>query len=109
MPKKEPRSNCKLPPRTQPATWRSALPSAALVSAEAELRRADEARTKLRNLVPETEMDKLRLTADQSKLAIEKAHHERAIALLQRDLKKVEAEFSARKVALHLAVALFPA
>jgi membrane fusion protein, multidrug efflux system len=79
-----------------------------LVSAEAELRRADEARTKLRNLVPETEMDKLRLTADQSKLAIEKAHHERAIAQLQRDLKKVEAEFSARKVALHLAVAPFP-
>ena len=53
-------------------------------------------------------MDKLRLTADQSKLAIEKAHHERAIAQLQRDLKKVEAEFSARKVALHLAARSFP-
>jgi len=79
-----------------------------LVSAGAELRRAEEARAKLRDLVTENEMEKLRLTADQSKLAIEKAQHERIVAQLQRDLKKVEAEFSARKVALHLAVAPFP-
>jgi multidrug resistance efflux pump len=79
-----------------------------LVSAQADLRRAEEARAKLRDLVPESEMEKLRLAADQSRLAIEKAQHERAIALLQRDLKKVEADFSTRKVTLHQAMAPFP-
>ena len=79
-----------------------------LLAAEAELRRAEEARIKLRDIIPETEMEKLRLTADQSRLAIEKAQHDRTIAQLQRDLKKVETEFAARKVARHQAVAPFP-
>lgn len=79
-----------------------------LVTAAAELKRAEEARSKLRDLVTESEMDKLRLAADQARLAIEKAQHERAVAQLQRDLKKVETDFSNRKVALHLAVAPFP-
>ena len=79
-----------------------------LLAARAELKRAEEARSKLRDLVTESEMDKLRLAADQATLAIEKAQHERAVAQLQRELKKVEADFSARKVALHLAIAPFP-
>jgi multidrug efflux pump subunit AcrA (membrane-fusion protein) len=79
-----------------------------LVAARAELKRAEEARSKLRDLVTESEMDKLRLATDQATLAIEKAQHEQAVAQLQRDLKRVEADFSARKVALHQAVAPFP-
>jgi len=106
----EERAKVELQIATQNAVGDVAVRSAerTLVAAVAEMKRAEEARTKLRDLVTESEMDKLRLTADQARLAIEKAQHERAVAQLQRDLKKVEAEFSARKVALHLAVAPFP-
>jgi len=78
-----------------------------LQAAEAELRRAEEARLKLRDLVPESEMEKLRLAADQARLAIEKAQHDLAIAQLQHDLKKVEVEFAARNVGRRQAVAPF--
>src|SRR5262245_15428236 len=80
----------------------------ALQTAEIELRRAEEARQKLRESVTEAELDKLRLAADQAKLAVEKAGHERAVALLQRDSKKVEADFAARNVSRREAAALFP-
>ena len=106
----EERANVELQIATQNATSDVAVRSGerTLVAAAAELKRAEEARAKLRDLVTESEMDKLRLAADQARLAIEKAQHERAVAQLQRDLKKVEADFSARKVALHQAVAPFP-
>jgi macrolide-specific efflux system membrane fusion protein len=78
-----------------------------LVTAEGELRRADEARQKLRNIVAEAEYEKLRLAVDQARLAVEKAQQERAVAQLQRDLKKVEAEFAARQTARHQATAPF--
>jgi macrolide-specific efflux system membrane fusion protein len=79
-----------------------------LQAAEAELQRAEEARLKLREIVTEGEMDKLRLAVDQARLTIEKAQHDRSVAHLQRDLKKVEAEFAARNVARHQAVVPFP-
>lgn len=77
-------------------------------TAEVELKRAEEARQRLRESVTEAELEKLRLTADQAKLAVEKSQQERAIAQLQRDLKKVEADFSARTVARREAAATFP-
>lgn len=79
----------------------------ALLTANAELKRAEEARQKLRDVVTETEVEKLRLAADQAKLAVEKALQERAVAQLQRDLKKVEADFAARNVARRQAVTPF--
>jgi len=67
-------------------------------TAIAELKRAEDARQKLRDVVTETELEKLRLALDQSKLAVEKAKQERSVAQLQRDLKKVEADFATRNV-----------
>jgi multidrug resistance efflux pump len=61
----------------------------ALVTANAELKRAEDARLRLRDVVTDTEVEKLRLAADQAKLAVEKAQQERTVAQLQRDLKKV--------------------
>ncbi|HZN36420.1 MAG TPA: efflux RND transporter periplasmic adaptor subunit [Pirellulaceae bacterium] len=78
-----------------------------LATAEGELRRADEARAKLRNIVTEAEYEKLRLAVDQAKLAVEKAQQDRSVAALQRDLKKVELEFAARQTARHQATAPF--
>ena len=80
----------------------------ALQAAEAELRRAEEARLKLRDIVTESEMDRLRLAVDQARLAIEKAQHELSVAKLQCDLKKVEVEFAARAVARRQITAPFP-
>jgi macrolide-specific efflux system membrane fusion protein len=80
----------------------------ALVAAEAELRRAEEARLKLRDIVTESEMDRLRLAVDQARLAIEKAQHDLSVARLQRDLKKVEVDFATRAVARRQIAAPFP-
>jgi macrolide-specific efflux system membrane fusion protein len=80
----------------------------ALQTAGTELKRAEEARQKLRESVTEAELDKLRLAADQAKLAVEKAQQERAVAQLQRDLKKVESDFAGRSVVRREATALFP-
>jgi RND family efflux transporter MFP subunit len=80
----------------------------AVQTAQIELKRAEEAKLKLRDVITETELDKLRLAADQAKLAVEKAHQERAVAQLQQDLKKVEAEFAARNVARREAASPFP-
>lgn len=77
-------------------------------TAEAELKRAEEARQKLRDVVTETELEKLRLAVDQAKLAVEKAQHEQAIARLQLDLKKVEAEFTGQNVARREVTTPFP-
>jgi macrolide-specific efflux system membrane fusion protein len=78
-----------------------------LVTAEGELRRADAAREKLRNIVTDADYEKLRLAVDQARLAVEKAQQDRTVAQLQRDLKKVEAEFAARKTARFQAAAPF--
>jgi len=80
----------------------------ALATAESELKRAADARQKLRDVVTETEIEKLRLAVDQAKLAVEKAQQELAVSQLQRDLKKVEAEFAAVTVARRQARAPFP-
>jgi macrolide-specific efflux system membrane fusion protein len=80
----------------------------ALGTAESELKRAEDARLKLRDVVTETEMEKLRLAFDQAKLAVEKARQERTVSQLQRDLKKVEADFAALAVARRQAAAPFP-
>jgi macrolide-specific efflux system membrane fusion protein len=77
-------------------------------TAEVELKRAEEARQRLRESVTEAELEKLRLTADQAKLAVEKAQQDKAVSQLQRDLKKVEADFSTRNVARREATATFP-
>src|SRR6185436_4268465 len=70
----EERAKVELQIATQNAVSDVAVRSAerTLVAAVAEMKRAEEARTKLRDLVTENEMDKLRLTADQARLAIEK-------------------------------------
>ncbi len=78
-----------------------------LLTAEGDLRRAGEARQKLRNIVTDAEYEKLRLAVDQARLAVEKAQQDRAVAQLQRDLKKVEADFAAQQVARHQATAPF--
>ena len=78
-----------------------------LETAQGDLRRADEARQKLRNIVTDAEYEKLRLAADQARLSLEKAQQDRSVAQLQRDLKKVEAEFAAQQTARHQAIAPF--
>jgi multidrug efflux pump subunit AcrA (membrane-fusion protein) len=80
----------------------------ALATAESELKRAAEARQKLRDVVTETEIEKLRLAVDQARLAVEKAQQELAVSQLQRDLKKVEAEFAAVSISRRQATAPFP-
>jgi RND family efflux transporter MFP subunit len=80
----------------------------ALQASEAELRRAEEARLKLRDIVTESEMDRLRLAVDQARLAIEKSQHDLSIAKLQCELKKVEVEFATRTVARRQVTAPFP-
>jgi RND family efflux transporter MFP subunit len=80
----------------------------ALATAEAELKRAAEARQKLRDVVTETEIEKLRLAVDQAKLAVEKAQQELTVSQLQRDLKKAEAAFAAVSVARREATSPFP-
>jgi macrolide-specific efflux system membrane fusion protein len=79
-----------------------------LMTAEMELKRAEDARQRLRDLVTETEIDKLRLNADQAKLALEKAQHELAVARLQQSLKKVEADFATQRVARRSLSSPFP-
>jgi RND family efflux transporter MFP subunit len=103
------RAKVELQIATEAANSDVALRSAerALLTASAELKRAEDARQKLRDVVTETEVEKLRLTADQARLAVEKAQQERAVAQLQRDLKKVEADFAARNVARRQAVTPF--
>src|SRR5262245_1475381 len=78
-----------------------------LVTAEGELHRAESAREKLRSIVTDADYEKLRLAADQARLAVEKAQQDRSVLQLQRDLKKVEADFAARKTARHQATAPF--
>jgi RND family efflux transporter MFP subunit len=80
----------------------------ALTTAESEYKRAAEARQKLRDVVTETEIEKLRLAVDQARLAVEKAQQELAVSQLQRDLKQVEAEFATLAVARRQATAPFP-
>ena len=79
-----------------------------LLTAEMELKRSEDARQKLRESVTETEIEKQRLTVDQARLAVEKSEQDRAVALLQRDLKSVEAEFAGRNLARREVTAPFP-
>jgi RND family efflux transporter MFP subunit len=79
----------------------------ALLTAIAELKRAEDARQKLRDVVTETELEKLKLTVDQARLAIEMAQQDRSVAQLQRDLKTVESDFAARNVARRQSLAPF--
>jgi macrolide-specific efflux system membrane fusion protein len=69
-----------------------------LATAQSELQRALEAREKLRDIVTDTELDRLRLAVDQARLAVEKAKQDQAVARLTVDSKQVEAEFAAQKV-----------
>jgi len=106
----EERAKVELQIATQNAMSDVAVRSAERASqaANLELKRAEEARQRLRDVVTENEIEKLRLAADQAKLAIEKAQQERAVASLQRDLKKVETEFAQASVARRQATAPFP-
>jgi multidrug resistance efflux pump len=106
----EERAKVELQIATQNAASDVAVRSAERASqaANLELKRAEEARQRLRDVVTENEIEKLRLAADQAKLAIEKAQQERAVAQLQRDLKRVEAEFAQANVARRQATAPFP-
>ncbi len=79
----------------------------ALLTTIAELKRAEDARQKLRDVVTETELEKLKLAVDQARLAIEKAQQDRSVAQLQRDLKTVESDFAARNVARRQSLAPF--
>jgi len=105
----EDRSRVELAIAAQQATSDVAvrLAERTLLTAEGDLRRADEARQKLRNIVTDAEYEKLRLAADQARLAVEKAQQDRSVAQLQRDLKKVEAEFAAQQTARHQIAAPF--
>jgi RND family efflux transporter MFP subunit len=76
-------------------------------SAAADLRRAEDARDRLRETVTETELERLRLAADQAKLAIEKNREAQAVAALTRDLKKVEVAAADRQLARHHVLAPF--
>ena len=106
----EQRAKVELEIATQKAASDVAVRSAERASQAAalELKRAEEARQRLRDVVTENEIEKLRLAADQAKLAIEKAGQERAVAQLERDLKKVELDFAAANVARRQGMSPFP-
>jgi multidrug efflux pump subunit AcrA (membrane-fusion protein) len=73
----------------------------------AELVRAEESRSRLRDTVTETELERLRLAADQAALAVEKARQEQQAARLTQELKQVEFEFAAQQVERRRVTALF--
>jgi multidrug resistance efflux pump len=76
-------------------------------TAAAELVRAEESRSRLRDTVTETELERLRLAADQAALAVEKARQEQQAARLTQELKQVEFEFAAQQVERRRVTALF--
>ncbi|MCU0879288.1 MAG: HlyD family efflux transporter periplasmic adaptor subunit [Pirellulaceae bacterium] len=76
-------------------------------TAAAELQRAEESRSRLRDTVTETELERLRLAADQAALAVEKARQEQQAARLTQELKQVELEFAAQQVERRRVTALF--
>jgi RND family efflux transporter MFP subunit len=76
-------------------------------TAAAELQRAEESRSRLRDTVTETELERLRLAADQARLAVEKAQQEQQAARLAQDLKQVEVDFAAQQVARRQVTAPF--
>jgi macrolide-specific efflux system membrane fusion protein len=78
-----------------------------LTTAQTELQRAIDAREKLKDIVTDTELDRLRLAADQGRLAVEKAKQDQAVAKLTEDAKRVEAEFAAEKLQRRQVVAPF--
>ncbi|MDX1947205.1 MAG: efflux RND transporter periplasmic adaptor subunit [Pirellulaceae bacterium] len=78
-----------------------------LVTAQAELQRALDAREKLRDIVTDSELDRFRLAADQAKLAVEKAKQDQAAARLTEQSKQIEADFAAKKLARRQLVAPF--
>jgi RND family efflux transporter MFP subunit len=103
------RAKVELQIATENATSDVAIRSAerALQTAITELKRAEDARQKLRDVVTETELEKLKLAVDQARLAVEKAQQDRSVAQLQRDLKTVESDFAARNVARRQSLAPF--
>jgi multidrug efflux pump subunit AcrA (membrane-fusion protein) len=76
-------------------------------TAATELERAEDARSRLRATLTETELDRLRLAADQGALAVEKARQEQQAAQLQQELKQVELEFAQQQVERRRVTALF--
>jgi macrolide-specific efflux system membrane fusion protein len=70
----------------------------ALETAQSELRRAEDARGRLREVITEAELERLRLASDQARLTVEKARHELQLAALTQELKQVELQFAAQQV-----------
>ena len=66
--------------------------------AEAELRRSLESRDRYKKSVSDTEIDRLRLAAEQHALEIEQAQHELMVAGLTRTLKENELRIAERDV-----------
>lgn len=58
--------------------------------AKAELRRAEESVKKYAKSISDTELDRLRLAAEEAELAIEQAKHQEAVAQLTTELKSTE-------------------
>lgn len=79
----------------------------AMETAASEFARAEDARSRSRDTVTETEFQRLRLAADQSRFAVEKARQEQNAAKLTQDLKQVEADFAAKQVERRLLKAPF--
>ncbi len=79
-----------------------------LVTAAAELKRAEEFRLRIQNGVTETELERLRLAHDQAQLAVDRTKQERELLSLATQQKKAEAEFAAERLERRRIKAIFP-
>lgn len=75
--------------------------------AQALYERARDAEAKFANSIPQSELERLRLEADKSDLAVRQATHDQEIARLGYKLKKTEFEFASQRVERRKIVAPF--
>jgi len=66
--------------------------------AQAMYQRAREAVAEFAGSIPQTELERLRLDAERSELAVRQAKHDQEVAELERDLKRAEYEFATQQI-----------
>ncbi len=66
--------------------------------AQSLYRRASKAEANFPNSIPQTDLERMQLDAEQSELAVRQAEHDQAIARLEHELKTTEFEFAGQRV-----------
>jgi len=75
--------------------------------AKAMYERARAAKAKVDNSIPQSELERLRLEADKSDLAVRQATHDQELAGIEHTLKEAEVEFASQRVERRKIVAPF--